>query len=217
MLRSAQRKSTWPFDTATTIPPATSSASITNSWQQGAAQRIPCLSMEASRYAPGGLSLELMNGRLYLAVKTYASGRPACRCATWCFNRCQVHVDISGNGLHPLPPSQLCFVDPRPPSPAANMGREIIAKVSLDDGALAWGLDPRCSGRTLHTPHKRDGVGTLLPDLSLSDPGCFIVGCKAHPGSLRMASFSKERVHSTIFTVKLGAPNLASLMVGGRI
>ena len=49
-------------------------------------------------------------------------------------------------------------------------------------------------------PHK-NGVGTLCPDLSLIDPGCFIGSCKAHPGSLRMASFSKERVPSTIFTV----------------
>ena len=49
-------------------------------------------------------------------------------------------------------------------------------------------------------PHK-NGVGTLFPDLSLGDPGCFIGPCKAHPGSLRMASFSKEHVPSTIFTM----------------
>ena len=86
--------------------PATSLASITNSWQHGAAQRVPCLSMEGSRCAKE-LVVEPMNGRLYLAVKAYGSGRRACRCATWCFNRCQVHVEISGNGLHPVPPSQL--------------------------------------------------------------------------------------------------------------
>ena len=34
-------------------PPATSFASITNSWQHGAAQRVPCLSMEGSRCAKG--------------------------------------------------------------------------------------------------------------------------------------------------------------------
>ena len=34
-------------------PPATSLASITNSWQHGAAQRVPCLSMEGSRCAKG--------------------------------------------------------------------------------------------------------------------------------------------------------------------
>ena len=33
--------------------PATSLASITNSWQHGAAQRVPCLSMETSRCAKG--------------------------------------------------------------------------------------------------------------------------------------------------------------------
>ena len=44
--------------------------------------------------------------------------------------------------------------------------------------------------RQKNPPHK-DGVGTLFPDLSFSDPGCFIGCCKAHPGSLRMASFSK--------------------------
>ena len=87
-------------------PPATSLASITNSWQHGAAQRVPCLSMEGSRCAKE-LVVEPMNGRLYLAVKAYGSGRRACRCATWCFNRCQVHVEISGNGLHPVPLSQL--------------------------------------------------------------------------------------------------------------
>ena len=38
-------------------------------------------------------------------------------------------------------------------------------------------------------------------DLSLIDPPCFIGSCKAQGGSLRMASFSKERVPSTIFTV----------------
>ena len=86
--------------------PATSLASITNSWQHGSAQRVPCLSMEGSRCAKE-LVVEPMNGRLYLAVKAYGSGRRACRCATWCFNRCQVHVEISGNGLHPVPPSQL--------------------------------------------------------------------------------------------------------------
>jgi hypothetical protein len=49
-------------------------------------------------------------------------------------------------------------------------------------------------------PHK-NGVGTLVPDLSLGDPPCFIGSCKTQVGSLRMASFSKERVPSTIFTV----------------
>ena len=34
-------------------PPATSLASITNSWQHGAAQRVPCLSMEVARCAKG--------------------------------------------------------------------------------------------------------------------------------------------------------------------
>ena len=34
-------------------PPATTMASITNSWQHGAAQRVPCLSMEGSRCAKG--------------------------------------------------------------------------------------------------------------------------------------------------------------------
>ena len=48
---------------------------------------------------------------------------------------------------------------------------------------------------------RMDGVGTLWTDLSLSNPGCFIGSCKAHPGLLRMASFSKQRVPSTIFTV----------------
>ena len=34
---------------------------------------------------------------------------------------------------------------------------------------------------------------------ALGDPPCFIGSCKAHPGLLRMASFSKERVLPTIF------------------
>ena len=34
-------------------PPATSFVSITNSWQHGAAQRVPCLSMEGARCAKG--------------------------------------------------------------------------------------------------------------------------------------------------------------------
>ena len=60
-------------------------------------------------------------------------------------------------------------------------------------------------------PHK-DGVGTLLPDLSLSNPGCFIGSCKAHPGLLRMVSFSKEHDRNVFscpfYSVKWGPQNL---------
>ena len=149
MLRSAQRKST-----GLSIPPRPFPSNLFGEHNQflaawgGTACALPVNGRLTLRQGDCvQLVVEPMNGRLYLAVKAYGSGRRACRCATWCFNRCQVHVEISGNGVHPVPPSQLCFVDPRPPSPAANMGREIIAKVSLDDGALAWGLDPRCPGQ----------------------------------------------------------------------
>ena len=69
------------------------------------------------------------------------------------------------------------------------------------------GCPVRAVTPAVHSAQKRAQAGTaptcgtLLPDLSLSNPPCFIGSCKAQGGLLRMASFSKERVPSTFFTV----------------
>ena len=99
-----------------------------------------------------------------------------------------------------------------PVGPHARIDRRVVRRVLAGkrrdqrrtghDGKQHRGLAVAALGQLQtgipHKPHK-NGVGTLCSDLSLSDPGCFIGSCKAHPGSIRMASFSKERVLSTIF------------------
>ena len=109
MLRSAQRKST-----GLSIPPRPPPSNLFGEHNQflaawgGTACALPVNGRLTLRQGDCvQLVVEPMNGRLYLAVKAYSSGRRACRCATWCFNRCQVHVEISGNRLHPVPPSHL--------------------------------------------------------------------------------------------------------------
>ena len=106
MLRSAQRKST-----GLSIPPRPPPSNLFGEHNQflaawgGTACALPVNGRLTLRQgACVQLVVEPMCGRLYLAVKAYSSGRRACRCATWCFNRCQVHVEISGNRLHPVPP-----------------------------------------------------------------------------------------------------------------
>ena len=108
MLRSAQRK------TGLSIPPRPPPSNLFGEHNQflaawgGTACALPVNGRLTLRQGECvQLVVEPMNGRLYLAVKAYSSGRRACRCATWCFNRCQVHVEISGNRLHPVPPSHL--------------------------------------------------------------------------------------------------------------
>ena len=79
--------------------------------------------------------------------------------------------------------------------------RAVRVRVRVDTGVCARARASMCAGaRVCGLPHK-NGVGTLFPDLSLSNPPCFIESCKAQGGLLRMASFSKERVPSTFFTV----------------
>ena len=119
MLRSAQRKST-----GLSIPPRPPPSNLFGEHNQflaawgGTACALPVNGRLTLRQgACVQLVVEPMCGRLqlYLAVKAYSSGRRACRCATWCFNRCQVHVEISGNR------SILCLrrscCDPRSPAP----------------------------------------------------------------------------------------------------
>ena len=118
MLRSAQRKST-----GLSIPPRPPPSNLFGEHNQflaawgGTACALPVNGRLTLRQgACVQLVVEPMNGRLYLAVKAYSSGRRACRCATWCFNRCQVHVEISGNRLHPMLRRSCC--DPRSPARA---------------------------------------------------------------------------------------------------
>ena len=116
MLRSAQRKST-----GLSIPPRPPPSNLFGEHNQflaawgGTACALPVNGRLTLRQGDCvQLVVEPMNGRLYLAVKGYTSGRRARRCATWCFNRCQVHVEISGNR------SILCLrrscCDPRSPA-----------------------------------------------------------------------------------------------------
>ena len=91
-------------------PPATSFVSITNSWQHGAAQRVPCLSMEGSRCALGSAgrcSPEPASSAAFLVARTHTGcqgltcNSAAVACQTWTVSAVtelmhdvRVHLDL---------------------------------------------------------------------------------------------------------------------------
>ena len=108
----------------------------------------------------------------------------------------QTPLETGCSGCPSLGRGQNAGRNDRPPERPARFKRAMLERDSGESGRSllvlrVLGTSEHCLRPPRPLPHK-NGVGPLESDLSLGDPGCFIGSCKAHPGSLRMVSFSKE-------------------------